>query len=420
MRMLLLLGFAGLLAAAPPGAVESFEYVWQTIQDKHYAPAELERLPGGGSWLQVRERFRPRIEAAQSNTEVRALLREMLALLGKSHYAISGMEFGSAGKGREGGPAAPGFAVDLVEGKIVVTRVQAESEAAKAGVSLGWELLSVEGNLAGPAVHPGMKPIERFRRLRDHISGYHGETLEYVFATPGGEKRCRIPLPKPDGSQGFGYLQGMTVEREARRTGKNLDIAYFRLAMFLDAVRVLPEFEKFIAESRDTRGFVLDLRGNPGGIAIMANSLSGWFVSQSGVKLGTMYQRDLTLNFAIIPRLNGYAQPLAILIDGASASTSEILAGGLQQLGRAKVFGSRSAGAALPSLIERLPNGDYFQYAVANYISQDGKELEGNGVEPDVVVEHTLTALQAGRDRMLDAALDWIYAQAVDTGRAAR
>jgi carboxyl-terminal processing protease len=65
----------------------------------------------------------------------------------------------------------------------------------------------------------------------------------------------------------------------------------------------------------------------------------------------------------------------------------------------------------LPSIIERLPNGDGFQYAFANYVSESGAALEGNGVEPDVEVIPTREALLAGRDPALEAAVEWILAQ---------
>jgi carboxyl-terminal processing protease len=98
-------------------------------------------------------------------------------------------------------------------------------------------------------------------------------------------------------------------------------------------------------------------------------------------------------------------------MDGSSASTSEIFAGGLKDLGRARIFGTRSAAAALPSIIEKLPNGDGFQYAMANYISDGGKPLEGNGVVPDVEVKLTRQALLDGHDPVVDAALQWIKKQ---------
>ena len=122
-----------------------------------------------------------------------------------------------------------------------------------------------------------------------------------------------------------------------------------------------------------------------------------------------MYMRTLPLRFIIFPRAEVYSGPVAILVDGFTASTSEIFAGGMQDLKRAHVFGERTAGAALPSHIERLPNGDGFQYAIANYISASGRQLEGNGVIPDVEVALDQAALSEGLDPVLQAALDWLH-----------
>ena len=100
-----------------------------------------------------------------------------------------------------------------------------------------------------------------------------------------------------------------------------------------------------------------------------------------------------------------------MLVDGLSGSCSEIFSGGLQDLGRARIFGSRTAGAVLPSAIERLPNGDGFQYAFANYISAGGAVLEGVGVIPDTVAEPNREALLNERDTALDAAVAWVRSQ---------
>ena len=136
-------------------------------------------------------------------------------------------------------------------------------------------------------------------------------------------------------------------------------------------------FGNAIKDCQQCRGLIVDLRGNPGGLGAMAMGMAGYLVDQPGLRLGTMYTRDAQLNFAVNPRFPAFAGPVAILLDACSASTSEILAGGLKDLGRARIFGSRSAAAALPSVIERLPNGDGFQYAVGNYVSEGGKPLEG-------------------------------------------
>jgi carboxyl-terminal processing protease len=181
--------------------------------------------------------------------------------------------------------------------------------------------------------------------------------------------------------------------------------------LFLDLVRVMTSFGDAVSGCAPCDGLIIDLRGNPGGIGGMAMGMAGWLVDKPNQRLGTMYLRDTSLYFVINPRPAVFTGPVAILVDGCSASTSEIFAGGLKDLGRARLFGSRTAGAALPSVIERLPNGDGFQYATANYISEGGQRLEGAGVTPDVEVELTRRALLAGHDSVLDAALEWIRSQ---------
>jgi carboxyl-terminal processing protease len=121
-----------------------------------------------------------------------------------------------------------------------------------------------------------------------------------------------------------------------------------------------------------------------------------------------MFLRTAKIKFVVFPRPAPFLGRLAILVDGCSASTSEIFAGGMQDLKRARVFGMRSAGAALPSMFERLPNGDGFQYAIANYISEGGKQLEGAGVIPDETAGPTRRELLGGHDPALDRALAWI------------
>ena len=124
--------------------------------------------------------------------------------------------------------------------------------------------------------------------------------------------------------------------------------------------------------------------------------MAGWFIDKPDQVLGTMSLRDNTLKFVVFPRPNAFRGSMAVLVDGCSGSTSEIFAGGLKDLGRARVFGTRSAGAALPSVFEKLPNGDGFQYAIANYISEGGQVLATNGLILGEM-QHLFTEMFAGR-----------------------
>jgi carboxyl-terminal processing protease len=233
-----------------------------------------------------------------------------------------------------------------------------------------------------------------------------------VFAD---QNNTRVPLdvkllPPRGEFSGFGNLPPQPVWFESKKLGNT---GYIRFNIFLDLVHVMQEFGDAVQQCAHCDGIVIDVRGNPGGIGAMAMGMAGWLVRQNGERLGVMYMRGATLNFFINPRAQAFEGPVAVLVDGSSASTSEIFAGGLKDLGRARIFGTRTAAAALPSVITRLPNGDGFQYAVANYISEGGKALEGNGVIPDVEVKLTREALLAGHDTVVDAALDWIRKQKV-------
>jgi carboxyl-terminal processing protease len=231
-----------------------------------------------------------------------------------------------------------------------------------------------------------------------------------AFADASGKSQTReIQLQPPRGElSGFGNLPPQHVWFESKKLGET---GYIRFNLFLDLVRVMQSFGAAVEACAKCDGIVIDLRGNTGGIGAMAMGMAGWFVDKPGQRLGTMTLRNATLNFVINPRAGAYNGPLAILVDGSSASTAEIFAGGLQALGRARIFGALTAGAALPSIITRLPNGDGFQYAVANYVSVSGETLEAKGVVPDAEVRLTRETLLAGQDAVIEAALDWIRNQ---------
>ena len=102
--------------------------------------------------------------------------------------------------------------------------------------------------------------------------------------------------------------------------------------------------------------------------------------------------------------------PVAILVDGLTGSASECFTGGMQSLGRARVFGAQTMGQALPALFDRLPNGDILVHAFGDFVTATGDRLEGRGVIPDVEVAISREALASGRDATLDKALEWVDA----------
>jgi carboxyl-terminal processing protease len=176
--------------------------------------------------------------------------------------------------------------------------------------------------------------------------------------------------------------------------------------------------QRAVDRFRSADGIVLDLRGNPGGLAAMIMGIAGHFVADRAT-LGVMHTKDSELRFTVNPRLvsaagqrvEPFSGPLAILVDGMTGSASECFAGGMQSLGRARVFGQTSMGQALPALFDRLPNGDVLIHAWGDFVTGTGVRIEGRGVVPDVPVTVTREGLLAGRDAALEAALRWIDSQ---------
>ena len=385
----------------------------------------------GLDWQSIHDRYLRQLQAAHGKAEARGMIADMIRLLPSSHLAIiPGEVYRVADAKRDSSAPGPenkanaasaddddsgvtGLTVDLIGDRVVVERVEAGSPGAKADVRPGWIIEGVDGQSARD-LFTSLGDAQRVFKaslipqiVESWLSGPPKSTVNVSFVAANGKSLARpLLLETPLGEPvRFGNLPPEHVHIE-HRTLEN-GVGYIRLNLFLDPVSVMPEIEKAIDEFRNAPGIVLDLRNNPGGLAIMAMGIAGWFVAEEGMRLGTTTSRDSTLQFVINPRLNPYGGRLAVIVNSGSASTSEILAQGLRDLGRARIFGTRTAGAALPSNIIQLPNGDRFQYPAANYVSAQGRVLEGNGVELDTVVAPTIPALLAGKDLPLEAAMAW-------------
>ena len=396
--------------------LESFDFIWSTIHDQYWDPTF-----GGVNWTAVRDEFRPRIEHAATMPEARSLMGQMLGRLGKSHFAIIPADvYGDLDSHEDaGGTRTAGIDVRVIESHAIVTAVEEGSPASAQGVRPGWEVLGIDGTELAPRIqkvaevyrNSTMRELYLARSVLAKLAGDEGSEARVQFRDGGGAVVTKeIGRIRPRGSLAkFGYLPPNYVWVTSRKIDG--DIGYIAFNMFLDPARLMPEFGSAVHSCMACAGMIVDLRGNPGGLGIMAMGMAGWFIDKPDQRLGTMYTRQAPVKFVVNPRPPVYSGTLAVLVDGSSASTSEVFAGGMKDLGRARIFGTRTAGAALPSAIDRLPNGDALQHALADYISEGGQTLEGIGVIPDVEVKLTRQALLSGHDPVLDAAIEWIHAR---------
>jgi carboxyl-terminal processing protease len=247
------------------------------------------------------------------------------------------------------------------------------------------------------------------RALLGRINGAPETTVGIIYLDASDQPReatvTRERL-KGEMSPRFGNFPPQYTEFEAKRLDGG--IGYIRFNVFV--ISLMDRIRAAIRGMSDAPGIIIDLRGNPGGLGGMAPGIAG-VLEKEPTSLGTMQMRSGYQRFAVFPQLNPYLGPVVILADGGSASTSEIFAAGMQELGRAVVVGERTVGAALPSVFQKLPTGALFQYAIADFKTPKGTLIEGRGVIPDVEVKLTRRSLLEGRDAQLDAALEQIKKQ---------
>lgn len=416
--------------------------VWTTVKQVFYDPSF-----GGLDWDAVRVRYQPLITRASTDAEVHQLLQHMLNELGQSHFLIIPPEaipqFPDEEGDDEGADEAPGEAKDraaktdpaklllkgnfeltqklttgigidlrIINGLVVITRVEPGSTAASAGLRPGFVIKKADGlsleriiseTLRSPLYHAIIRPELPLILVAGYINGPPQTSVRLSYLDGRNRphtlniKRERL---KGEMSSPVGNLPAMYGEIESKRLAKG--IGYIRFNAFVPSL--MEKLCRAIRSMSDAPGIVIDLRGNHGGLLGMLGGLSG-LLEQHPLALGFMETRGGQTPLYAFPQKLPYTGPLVILIDGSTESAAEMFAGGMQEARRAVVVGETSAGNTLPSAVKELPTGALFQYAFANYRTSLGTLLEGHGVMPDVKVKLTRRALLSGHDPQLDAAI---------------
>lgn len=407
-------------------ALASFDQVWTLVEETDVDPAHQ-----GVDWKAVRQEFRPRAEACHTQEDLRKVLSDMLERLGRSHYGI--LPAGSSvQRASSDGDATLGLDLRVIEDRVVVTGVEPGSPAASAGIQAGWIVETARGGdaMVGVPSASELGPMARYARdasAQSLDAGASGAVERWVLVDAAGQRHERSlrRAPRSGTPTRIGLLRSFQARcddrwlgpDELRQAGLPADrrIGLIRFNVWMPTIAA--DIDAAVDRHRGDQGVILDLRGNPGGVGAMAMGVAGHFLTEED-SLGTMRTRDAALEFKANPRrstadgrtVEPFAGPLVILVDPLSASTSEIFAAGLQGLGRARVIGRTSAGAALPAQMRELPSGDGLLFAFADFTRPDGRRIEGEGVVPDQVTGADLASWRAGGDPDLVAAARWIGA----------
>ncbi len=396
------------LTLGEAGRRAALDFVWSTVNERYYDPAF-----NGVDWKAARERWSPRALAAADDEAFWDLLDRMTGELRDSHTRVESPA--RAARIERFESVSPGFAFRSVEGRLVVTGVSPDSDAFWAGVRAGMTLVEVAGEAARSAWS---------RALSESRDGSTESAKQLAAARRmlAGEPETKVILTfaRADGTSITATLERKSVVRLPRVTHRVLPsgIGYIRLTSWSQSLQ--GEMIGAIEALKDAPGLVIDLRGNPGGSALMVRNVAAQFF-KGKVAFGrtlTRTGKPITLAFDWIEvirlkqELEGtgvYSGPVAVLVNASSGSGSELFAGLLQSQGRATVVGQTTCGCLLAYMgYADVPGGGKLAYSEVGFVFSDGRQIEGAGVPPDMPVPVTIADLLADRDRALEIAQTYL------------
>lgn len=264
-----------------------------------------------------------------------------------------------------------------------------DSPAEKAGLRAGDKVLSVDDTSTEGLSIDGAVKIIRGPKGSEVILGIIRDEDEDVIQISIIRDTIRIPI----------------IDWEDKGDG----IAYIALHHFTEtAVRDFGDVVNEILKS-DTEKIILDLRNNPGGFLEVAVNISGWFLEKGQVVLKEDSGGN---NISKVHRANGSGSlkdyPIVVLINGGSASASEIFAGALRDHKGTILIGEKSFGKGSVQELLKLSDGSSMKVTVAKWLTPSGLSIDGNGLEPDITVEMTQEIFDSEGDVQLEKAVEVI------------
>ena len=279
-----------------------------------------------------------------------------------------------------------GASVDLIDGRIVIVEPLQDSPAAKAGLRPGDVILEVDGR--------SMEGVD----LTDAVAlirGPEGTEVRLLIGREGEPEpfevtlvRARVELP--------------TVSYRMLDDG----VGYVRLYEFNNQAgsRMKEALQALLADS--PRALILDLRGNPGGYLHIAVEVASEFIPSELIVTEKDSSGKITEHKATGKGL-ALDLPLVVLVDGGSASASEIVAGAVQDTGRGVLVGRPTFGKGSVQTTHTFEDGSSLRVTIARWRTPNGRQLDREGLTPDIVVPYDPNQAQDA-DPVLERALEYL------------
>ena len=303
-------------------------------------------------------------------------IRGMLSGLDPHSTYLNADEYNELRIGTSGEFGGLGIQVGMEDGFVTVISTIDDTPAYKAGLESGDLIIRLDDKTV-----KGMTLNEAVKVMR----GKPGTDIELTVVRDGEDKPLKFVVTRD-------IIKVKSVKNRMLDPG----YGYIRISNFqsktapqlLDAINKLKEENK-----AELKGLILDLRNNPGGVLNAAAEVSDMFIDKGKLVYteGRIDNSHYEYNAKPGDVLDG--APVVVLINGGSASASEIVAGALQDHKRAIVMGSKSFGKGSVQTIQELRSGGAVKITTARYFTPAGRSIQGEGITPDIILDkYTVTS----------------------------
>lgn len=255
----------------------------------------------------------------------------------------------------------------------------------------------------GPAYKAGVRDGDVVIKVDD--TDITGMDLSSAVALIKGDKGTQVNLTivRDDKTYVFSIIRDEIITKTVDYKMMENSIGYIQISQF-DEVTT-EQFKEALTDlnNQGLKGLIVDIRSNPGGLLNVVVDIVDEIIPKGLI----VYTDDVNGNRK---EYNGSSDneitvPMAVLVDGNSASAAEIFAGAVQDYGKGKIIGTQTFGKGIVQTIQPLTDGSAIKYTIAQYYTPKGQVIQGNGVTPNMVVELPKDATE---DLQLDAALEYV------------
>ena len=329
------------------------------------------------------------VEPIEDRTLLENAIKGMLTGLDPHSAYLVPDDYKDLQAGTSGEFGGLGIEVGMEDGFVRVIAPIDDTPAARAGVQAGDLVVRLDDTPV-----KGMTLAEAVKRMR----GKPGTDITLTVVREGEEGPIRITITRD-------------VIRVASVKSRMLEESYLYVRITQFQLRTGENLREAVAQLKDEardgiKGLILDLRNNPGGVLSAAVAVSDAFLTAGTIVYTEGRLEDARLKFNAKPTDILEGAPLVVLVNGGSASASEIVAGALQDHRRAVIMGAPTFGKGSVQTILPMENGSALKLTTARYYTPSGRSIQASGIAPDIVLEPMRVAsVGSGAGRIKEADL---------------